>query len=91
MQEELASIHETLLKTQALCFAIEGLCLALVQTHPNKALVEAEFLSHAANLEDSLLFGKAGCDEYVRNEVLLEFEKAHASIATRLKTIRSGV
>lgn len=83
MQEEIESIHETLLKTQAMCFAIESLCLALYKTRPDMALVEAAFHAHKNDLEDSLLYSASEHDE-----VFPAFAQAHANVAKKLETLR---
>ena len=84
MSEELESLHVTLLKTQAICFALESLCLALFQVSTDKDAIIDRYQYQKLDLEDSLLHSTDTPDVVFR-----EFENAHANIAARLHTLRS--
>lgn len=73
---EIESIHATLLRTQAMCFSLEGLCVALASLVADRSALMEQFEKHAELLDVKLLFGSNTPDVVVH-----EFAQARARTA----------
>ena len=80
LRAEIESIHETILRTQAVHFALESLVLAMFDTAPNKADLIRRFHEHGERLIADQI-----ADVDHPDEVFQVFEQAHANIAKLLQ------
>jgi len=82
--KEIDGIHETILKTQAMYFALESLCVALVNTSHDRATVIKRFVALKESLTTSTLF-----DGEIDDAIFHEFDMAHERILDLLSTSSS--
>ena len=68
---------------QAMYFALESLCLAIVKSMPNAATVIENYQSKASGLDVTLLY-----DGETPDAVVHEIELAHARISSLLSSLR---
>ena len=80
LKAEIESIHETILRTQAMHFALESLVLAVFETAPNKAELIARFHENGEQL-----IARQLADADHPDDVVQAFEQAHANIAKLLR------
>ena len=81
LREEIESIHQTILRTQAMHFALESLVLALFDGAPNKSEIIQRFHERGEQL-----IAQQIADPSHPDDVFQEFDQAHANIAKLLRT-----
>jgi hypothetical protein len=82
-QEETQEIHQTILKTQAMLFALESLCLAVFELSENKDEILERFQFHKNALTDRFLHSSEHTDK-----VFEYFDAAHVGILKVLLQLR---
>jgi|JI8StandDraft_1071087.scaffolds.fasta_scaffold336193_2 hypothetical protein len=81
--DQIEALNQALVRTQAMYFALESLCLSIVNALPNKPDVLVRFQAHRDRLEVGTLF-----DAQTPDDVFHETVQAHANIAGLLSPSR---
>lgn len=76
-------VDDEILRVQAMYFALESLCMAIVKSLPNADEAIARFQENANGLNVKLLY-----DGELTDEVFHEFEQAHEKISSLLSSLR---
>ena len=80
--DQIEALNQAVVRTQAMYFALESLCLAITGALPNKPDVLARFLAHAESLDVRVLF-----DGEVPDDAQQEIALAHSKIAGLLRPL----